>query len=462
MKHEHGRSTQDLPESVRKALDALRPVPHVDQDTWAAGREAFLAEARRYAEDPVPLAVAWRRMDWKEVLRSLFSFNLRETAPLALALKLFLVVALAVGGSVGTVSAARESLPGSPLYPVKIRLETWEMSRADTPEDTAQRALSHAQNRVEEVTRLADRDRPIPDDVAERFQHQLVLAIQASENLSNSLKLQVQSQISETLHTQLQMMAQIQAEGAGDDDAGGEDGVQAMIRALEEARAHLGRRDDDAPGYGAGDGELPEEEGGGYGPGESGVSVDDDDAGNSADDHDGGQDGDAGSGSGEGMVDDDPDEDGARDDPDESGGPSDDAGDDAGDDDGDPGEVPGDGQGDDPDEDGDDPDDSGNSSHDDAGDDVGDGDGDDDDDEDAGNGEGGSGNGHGGGSGEGESDEDDQGNRSGDGDDEHEEDDDDHDPGQSGGSDDDGEDDEAPGSGSDDDVDDQDDDAERD
>lgn len=278
-----------LPRAVRDALDALRPVPDPDPVVWDAHRRTYLAEVRRYAEDanhagvlsPGPGAVSSRPVDRRSKRKGAkprTPSSPREVRPMTLAMKLMLVLALALGGSAGTATAARESLPGSPLYPVKVQLENWEMTQAQTPEETVQRALTQSQNRVEEAVRLAERDRTVPDDVAERFQQQLMLALHASGEVEEAARTRMRADIAEMVQAQLRQMAQVTAREQGQDN-GEDQAVQAMIRSMEQTRAQLGR-DDEHGGQGAGGQQGPgspnDEQGQGPGPGGAGTGDDED------------------------------------------------------------------------------------------------------------------------------------------------------------------------------------------
>ena len=291
MKLTRRREHSDLPDSVRDALEALRSVPEADPVAWEHHRQAYLtkvhAEAAANVDRRQPPAHAPHR-GWKAALGSLFSFRVRGVHPMTHVLRLGVVIALLFGGGAGTVLAARESLPGSVLYPLKVRLEEWELERVEGPLQVSERALSQTQTRFWEINQLTERGRPVPDDVAARYEEHLSLALQASDTLTEPLRLQTQSQISETLQHQMETMTRIaaQVEGEGEDDGA----VQAVIRTMEMTQAQLGtgagQEGDEVQGgpYQAGPGAGPQEDGpgepnedpngaadpneqGGYGPG---------------------------------------------------------------------------------------------------------------------------------------------------------------------------------------------------
>jgi len=259
----------DMPASVRDALDALSPVPAPDSDVWAANRVAFLDQARAFAREaalppvsanaPIPW---WRRLGESVALGK--AFLLYDRGPVAVALKAVLVIAVALAASTGTVSAARGSLPGSLLYPLKVRLEAREMDRARTPDAIARTALAHADVRVEEATRLQRKGDPVPEETAVRYEQQLELALSAAGDLEEPVREQTQAEISESVHEQMQMLertsAQVQGDAVSDDQTGSDPGIQAMIRTMRETQLRL--RPTEAPGPG-----QPPPENPGHGPG---------------------------------------------------------------------------------------------------------------------------------------------------------------------------------------------------
>jgi hypothetical protein len=337
----------EMPTLVYDALDALRTVPKVDPTMWARRRQAYLAEVRVHAEashqaaarpgnregvssDPVV-----RHHSWRAALGALFNFRMREVHPMMIALRLMIMAALVMGGGAGAVAAARDSLPGSLLYPIKVQLEAWELARVDDALRVSERALNQSQVRVWEVNQLTERGRAVPVEVAARYQEQLELALHASNSLDEPLRLKAQSQISETVQRQVRTMAQIAAKADKGDEG---QAIQAMIRTMEQTQAQLGlgtgqdggegpggpnqagpaageqtqgdpqEHDEDDNGYGPGDGESKSgpnqtEDGNGPGTGEpkDGEGVDNsagDDPGRNESEQNG--DGNVGSGNGSG------------------------------------------------------------------------------------------------------------------------------------------------------------------
>jgi len=257
MKSRQGRARVELPVSVRDALDVLRPVPALDSDAWAANRVAFLDEAHAYAQEVASLPASestpaswWGRFCESVVLVK--AFLLHDRGPVAVALKAVLVIALALAVSTGTVSAARGSLPGSLLYPLKVRLEAWEINQARTPEAVARAALAQTDIRVGEASRLQSRGDPVPEETAVRYQQQLALAVRAVEDVDESLRQQTQGEITESVRRQLRTLeaalAPVHGDAMPDDAAESDPGIEAMIRTIRDMESRLGDGEDQRPG----------------------------------------------------------------------------------------------------------------------------------------------------------------------------------------------------------------------
>ena len=70
-----------------------------------------------------------------------------------------IILALVVIGS-GTVAAASNSFPDSPLYPVKLATETVQLQLADAPLEKAELHSKFADNRVAELVKMAEKGKP--------------------------------------------------------------------------------------------------------------------------------------------------------------------------------------------------------------------------------------------------------------------------------------------------------------
>ncbi len=100
-----------------------------------------------------------------------------------------IILALVIAGS-GTVAAASNSLPDSPLYPVKLATETVQLQLADSPLEKAELHSKFADNRVAELVKMAEKGKADQvEKLASRLNSELVavtLAAKANGEVSSS------------------------------------------------------------------------------------------------------------------------------------------------------------------------------------------------------------------------------------------------------------------------------------
>jgi len=167
---------------TREALDILRPVPDPDPEAWQEDRRAFLAEARRLSQE--------MRRSGTEMIndgsggRMVPPFHgLWQRRPKMMLARILIAAAVFLGTAVGSTQAAQASLPGSALYPLKMRMENLLMASAQRPQTRLARGMDFAETRVEEVGRLAERGDDVPSELAERYAETLVRVIAAANEL---------------------------------------------------------------------------------------------------------------------------------------------------------------------------------------------------------------------------------------------------------------------------------------
>ena len=218
-----------MPAFVREALDSLRPVPSPDPGAWAAARSAFLTEVRGFSVTAIPV----RGRFWRRTLGSLPARRWGRV-PATAVVSLIVVLALLLGGAVGTVSAAQASLPGSLLHPLKLRLEDLSLARAGDRQAAVRRAMAIASARVEEVRRLVAAGRPVPPEVAQRYQEHLTLAFGMAEMLPGASRAETLTQLEAEVSSQLTRVERAAAQGPDED-------VAAARRMADTMREALGR-----------------------------------------------------------------------------------------------------------------------------------------------------------------------------------------------------------------------------
>jgi len=236
MRNQVNNKRKEQVETYPSALDLLRPVLPPDTKAWEKARLAFLAEAREFSAEAVTSVRESRRNEWRMRLPAFLSFKWRDKA-MMVTVKILLALALVVGGGSGTVYAMQNSLPGSPLYELKLNVEDIRLANANDAEARIERAMAMAQNRVEEALRLAGKGDEVPVQVAERLEQHLASAMAAAEELPESA--QARARLADELGKQLQVMEQVrnrlQEAGKGENA----EGAIAMVQVMQQTRQHL-------------------------------------------------------------------------------------------------------------------------------------------------------------------------------------------------------------------------------
>ncbi len=151
-------------------LSILKKTPKRKPRAAALGRAQFLAQAKTMRDSlptPAPrfrefrLFLASKRPSWRPRLA------LSWVTAVLVALGLFLST------GVLTVSASQGSLPGEPFYAVKIWTEDTVLRSVTSPEARLNLILDLTDRRMQEITRLVETGRPVPQQVVDRLNTEL-------------------------------------------------------------------------------------------------------------------------------------------------------------------------------------------------------------------------------------------------------------------------------------------------
>jgi len=226
---------------ARDGLSTLAPAPAVPADTLAARRRQFLATARTYKRQAVSAHPFQRFMAWvwpaQRTGRPAF-------VPVLARVAIAFVLVLSIVS--GAVAAAQSSLPGSPLYHIKLTGEDARLNLARDPAQQATLAMTFASERTHEMERLAIANRPISTLVSLRLQSQLDAALNAAARAPEPEMLRLLDQVRMTARTQERALMQAQV------NAPREASTQDALRLAEQAvtlaqrRAEAGLADPDA------------------------------------------------------------------------------------------------------------------------------------------------------------------------------------------------------------------------
>ena len=149
-----------------------------------------------------------------------------------------LIATLMVFGLVfGVGQAAAASLPGTPLYGLKLTAEQARMELTSNPEAKADLAAELAQKRLGEVAQMVADGKAVDGETAFKAQQQVSLAFQAANQVSGDeqLKFQARNRLQNIIQEQHQVMAS--AVDAAPQQQ--QEPVRALLRSIERVRTEL-------------------------------------------------------------------------------------------------------------------------------------------------------------------------------------------------------------------------------
>ncbi|MFQ5594998.1 MAG: DUF5667 domain-containing protein [Anaerolineae bacterium] len=161
-----------LLETVSLSLHAYTYTEPASRAGMARGRQRFLSEAARRAEKrrtrQRPLAWLWPARRWAVTVAAL--------------LVLFLAA------STTAVVASANSLPGSPLYPVKIAAEEVRLTLTRAPEPRARLHMERAQRRNQELNALLAQEAPVGGELLVSSLNEAEAALQELSHVPAELR----------------------------------------------------------------------------------------------------------------------------------------------------------------------------------------------------------------------------------------------------------------------------------
>lgn len=189
-------------EDVTDLLGVLKPVQERDPGAAAAGKQAFIEQARVIAV-PVSPASETRHKGWN-------IFAQKERSPMTALARLALVLVIALGGTGATTYAAQASMPSDLLYPVKTFSEDFRLTLTTDPQAAFDLLLELAQKRVNEISAMADAGEQVSSRVNLRLQKHLQQALQQAAQLDDENMLKAMEQLQIMVKVQTRTMMQVQ------------------------------------------------------------------------------------------------------------------------------------------------------------------------------------------------------------------------------------------------------------
>lgn len=158
-----------------------------------------------------------------------------------------LLATLLVFGLVfGVGQAAAASLPGEPLYGLKLTAEQARLELTSDPEAKAVLATELAENRLGEIAQMMAEGKAVDGPTAHAAQQQVSLAFQAANQVSGDeqLKFQARNRLQNIIQSQHQVMAS--AVDAAPQQT--QEPVRSLLRSMERVRAELHTGEGEASG----------------------------------------------------------------------------------------------------------------------------------------------------------------------------------------------------------------------
>lgn len=214
-------------ESVAPLIETARKVEQLGRDVppppyrLALGRQRFLTEAAKLRSN------ASQRKERLERMRVL---------KVSSALVAFLMVA---GLVLGVGSAAAASVPGEPLYDLKLGMEQVRMTLAVGSQAKAEATLDQLRERVSEFTDLA-KTGEADEAVQARVQEALQTALKQSDQLEDKDRQKMLVKLDEALQQHERQMFQAGKEAAPGPQAQLENMVKLMAWVRQELQLHAG------------------------------------------------------------------------------------------------------------------------------------------------------------------------------------------------------------------------------
>ena len=156
-----------------------------------------------------------------------------------------LIAALLVFGMVfGVGQAAAASLPGGPLYGLKLTAEQARVGLTSDPEAKAELAAELAENRLDEIGRMMAAGKTVDGATAHKAQQQVSVAYQAMHQVNGEEQLQARHRLTNMIQNQQRVMA-LEVNGVSRQQ---QEPVRTLLRSMERVRAELHTGEGEASG----------------------------------------------------------------------------------------------------------------------------------------------------------------------------------------------------------------------
>jgi hypothetical protein len=144
-----------------------------------------------------------------------------------------LAISMVFGGASTAVQAAEGSLPGQMMYQLKIMVEDAQETMSGNTM-RVQLSLDQVETRIQEMLRLREQDKDVPEAAFTRLNKQLEKTLGYMAGLSDDELTPLLDQVRTRLMAQDQLLQQLQSQAQGSEDA-----VLDRIRKMLQDRLHV-------------------------------------------------------------------------------------------------------------------------------------------------------------------------------------------------------------------------------
>jgi hypothetical protein len=217
-------------------LHLLHKVPARKQSNVAKGRARYLREVRDLSlnrAQPVSNSFLTGLMVW---IKNYIPIGKTRKEVNMIWMKLStvaLVIVMVFGGAVTAVQAAEASLPGQLMYPLKILVEDVQ-GIAASPEDQVQQSMLRLENRIQEILRLREQNKEVPESSYQKVENQLELTLRLMTGLADDELVPGLINLQSRLMVQDRLLQELQNQGQSSDDA-----VLERLRTMLQTRLQL-------------------------------------------------------------------------------------------------------------------------------------------------------------------------------------------------------------------------------
>jgi hypothetical protein len=191
---------------LQNRLSILKEMPERNSAAAEQGRAKFLLQAKRMR------ASLSEPVSWLERFRVfLDGLRLKPQPVINWAVAVIVAMVLFFGGSSATVYASQASLPGEPLYPLKLMSENSRLLFTISPAARVNLSMDLADRRVDEISRLQNAGRPVPQQVVDRLMNEVNQSLEVATKMKDAQMLQSLAVVSSRVGKQIKVLDSLMA-----------------------------------------------------------------------------------------------------------------------------------------------------------------------------------------------------------------------------------------------------------